>query len=373
MRVAPAAAGGHEQVAASEAVLEPFQDAERVEPAVDPALRSDHDPLPGRGQEGPGSLTHVGPLLPLDGLEEAECLGHGAARVGRRELDRLQECGQEATHLAVAGPQVLEVVIVGRPDQVGDLGHGLGELVPGDAGEDGVADATVGTSGVEQDEACLVEQQRGAVQVLERAEASPLAGVFDAGEHRGDQLVEQVHDVVEGRGLLNLGEGQEGRVAAGWWHPGDGLRPCRGGDTGPGPGPARAARSTGRCGPPPGPGSPGAAASASTRPATLTRVGARRSRSRGDCRELSSATSNVSRRAACRGFRARARVRHNREAAWSRTWATRRASTVTPGSRSALVQAHHRLHAHGMIRDCTLSRRGAKNPAFKTRDVMQKC
>ena len=234
MRVAPAAAGGHEQVAASEAVLEPFQDAERVELAVDPALRPDHDPLPGRGQEGLGSLTHVGPLLPFDGLEEAERLGRGAARVGRRELDRLQECGQEATHLAVAGPQVLEVVVVGRPDQVGDLGHGLGELVSGDAGEDGVADASVGTSRVEQDEACLVEQQRGDVQVLERAEASLLAGAFDAGEHRGDQLVEQVQDVVEGRGLLNLGEGEEGRLAAGRGHPGDGLRPCRGGVPGQG-------------------------------------------------------------------------------------------------------------------------------------------
>ena len=41
--------------------------------------------------------------------------------------------------------------------------------------------------------------------------------------------------------------------------------------------------------------------------------------------------------------------------------------------RSALVQAHHRLHAHGMIRDCTLSRRGAKNPAFKTRGFRPKC
>ena len=230
MRVAPAAAGGHEQVAASEAVLEPFQDAERVELAVDPALRPDHDPLPGRGQKILGSPTHVGPLLSFDGLEEAERLGRGAARVGRRELDRLQECGQEATHLAVPAPQILEVVVVGWPDQVGDLGHGLGELVPWDAGEDGVADATVGTPGVEQDEACLVEQQRGDVQILERAEASLLAGAFDAGEHRGDQLVEQVHDVIEGRGLLNLGEGEEGRVTAGRGHPGDGLRPCRGGE-----------------------------------------------------------------------------------------------------------------------------------------------
>jgi hypothetical protein len=40
--------------------------------------------------------------------------------------------------------------------------------------------------------------------------------------------------------------------------------------------------------------------------------------------------------------------------------------------RSALVQAHHRLHAHGMIRDCTLSRRRSKNPAFKTRGFMPK-
>ena len=79
-----------------------------------------------------------------------------------------------------------------------------------------------------------MEQQRGAVQVLERAEAALLAGVFDAGEHRGDQLVEQVQDVVECRGLLHLGEGQEGRVAAGWRHPGDGLRPCRGGIPGQG-------------------------------------------------------------------------------------------------------------------------------------------
>ena len=234
MRVAPAAAGGHEQVATSEAVLEPFQDAERVELAVDPALRPDHDPLPGRGQKGPGSPAHVGPLLSLDGLEEAERLGRRAARVGRRELDGLQERGQEAADLAVAGPQLLEVVIVGRPDQVGDLGHGLGELVPWDAGEDGVANAAVGTSRVEQDEARLVEQQRGGVQVLERAEAALLAGAFDAGEHRGDQLIEQVEDVIEGRDLLDLGEGQQGRVASGRRHPGDGLRPCRRGVSGQG-------------------------------------------------------------------------------------------------------------------------------------------
>jgi hypothetical protein len=73
---------------------------------------------------------------------------------------------------------------------------------------------------------------------------------------------------------------------------------------------------------------------ASTRPAILTRVGARRSRSKGDCREVSSATSKVSRRATCWGFKARARVRHNREAARSRTWATRRASTKTPCKRT---------------------------------------
>ena len=74
-----------------------------------------------------------------------------------------------------------------------------------------------------------MEQQRGGVQILERAEAAPLPGVLDAGEHRGDQLVEQVHDVVERRGLLDLGEGEEGRVTARRGHPGDGLRPCRGG------------------------------------------------------------------------------------------------------------------------------------------------
>ena len=162
VRVAPASAGGHEQVTTSEAVLEPFQGAKRVQPAIDLTLRSDDDPLPGRRQESPGSLTHVGPLLPLDGLEEAECLDRGTARVGRRELNRLQEHGQEATHVTVAGPQILEIVIVGYPNQLGDLGDGLGELVPGNAGENGVADAPVSTAEVEQDKARLVEEQRGA-------------------------------------------------------------------------------------------------------------------------------------------------------------------------------------------------------------------
>ena len=91
---------------------------------------------------------------------------------------------------------------------------------------------TVGTLRVEQDEAGLVEQERGAVQVLERTEAAPLPGMLDAGEHRGDQLVEQVYDVVERRGLLDLGEGQEGRVPPRWGHPGDGLRPGQGGIAG---------------------------------------------------------------------------------------------------------------------------------------------
>ena len=229
VRVAPASAGGHEQVAAFEAVLEPFQGAERVELAVDPNFRADDDSLPGRGQNGLGCLTHVGPPLPLDGLEEAECLGRGPARVGCREFDRLQERGQEATGLAVAGPQVFEVVIVGRPDEVGDLGDGLGELVLGDACEDGLADASVGASRVENHEARLMEQERGGIQVLERTQATLLTGMFDAGEHRRHQLVKQVEDVVEGRDLLDLGEGEQRRLASGRRHPGDGLRPCRGG------------------------------------------------------------------------------------------------------------------------------------------------
>ena len=58
--------------------------------------------------------------------------------------------------------------------------------------------------------------------------------MLDAGEHRGDQLVEQVHDVIEGRGFLNLGESQEGCVPAWRRHPGDGLRSCRGGEPGQG-------------------------------------------------------------------------------------------------------------------------------------------
>jgi hypothetical protein len=78
-------------------------------------------------------------------------------------------------------------------------------------------------------EARLVEQERGGIQILERAKATLLTGVFDAGEHGRDQLVKQVEDVVEGRDLLNLGEGEEGRLAAGRRDPGDGLRSCCGG------------------------------------------------------------------------------------------------------------------------------------------------
>ena len=59
-----------------------------------------------------------GRFCPSMALRKRNRLDHGAARVGRRELDRPQECGQEAAHLAVAGPQVLEVVIVERADQV---------------------------------------------------------------------------------------------------------------------------------------------------------------------------------------------------------------------------------------------------------------
>ena len=108
----------------------------------------------------------------------------------------------------------------------------------------------------------------------------------------------------------------------------------------------------------------------------LTRVGARRSRSRGDCREVSSATSNVSRRAACRGFRARARVRHNREAAWSRTWATRRASTVTPGSRTlrstsrAVARSKRTLGRSALTQARLASQRdraAASDPSWKSR------
>jgi len=38
--------------------------------------------------------------------------------------------------------------------------------------------------------------------------------------------------------------------------------------------------------------------------------------------------------------------------------------------RSALVQAHHRLHAHGMIRDCTLARR--QKPRFQNQGFQAK-
>lgn len=106
-------------------------------------------------------------------------------------------------------------MVVGRSDEVGDLGYGPGQLVLGDAGEDGLADASVSASRVENHEARLVERERGGIQVLGRTKATLLAGAFDAGEHRRDQLVKQVEDVVQGRDLLDLGEGEEGRLAAG--------------------------------------------------------------------------------------------------------------------------------------------------------------
>ncbi len=83
--IAPAAAGGHEQASVSEAVLDPFQRAERVEAAIAPVLRSDRQPFPGRGQQGPESPAHVGPLPPLDGLEEADRLAE--CQIGYRVRD----------------------------------------------------------------------------------------------------------------------------------------------------------------------------------------------------------------------------------------------------------------------------------------------
>ncbi len=97
------------------------------------------------GQKILGSLTHVGPLLSFDGLEETERLGRGSARVSRREFDHFQESGQKAPHLAVAGPKVFEIMVVGRPDEDGDLSDGQGQLVLGNAGENGFTDASVGT------------------------------------------------------------------------------------------------------------------------------------------------------------------------------------------------------------------------------------
>ena len=95
-----------------------------------------------------------------------------------------------------------------------------------------LANASVGTSRVEQDEARPVEQESRGIQILEGAEAALLTGAFDAGEHRGDQLIEQVQDIIEGGDFLGLGEGQQGSVASRRRHPGDGLRPCRRGVSG---------------------------------------------------------------------------------------------------------------------------------------------
>src|SRR5262249_2595315 len=79
------------------------------------------------------------------------------ARAIVRQLNRLQEHGPEATHVTVARPQILEIVIVGYPHQVGDLSNGLCEMVPRNASENGVPDAPVRTAGVEQHQARLVE------------------------------------------------------------------------------------------------------------------------------------------------------------------------------------------------------------------------
>ena len=73
-----------------------------------------------------------------------------------------------------------------------------------------------------------MEQERGGIQVLERTKATLLTGVFDAGEHRRDQLVKQVEDVVEGRDFLNFRKGEEGGLASRRRHPCDSLCPCCG-------------------------------------------------------------------------------------------------------------------------------------------------
>ena len=92
------------------------------------ASRSDHDPLPGRGQRFPWSLIPVGPLLSLDGPQEATCLVNEApASVAMNLTTPGARAGSEVPRWR--GPQVLEVVNLDRAYQVSDLTDGLGDLV----------------------------------------------------------------------------------------------------------------------------------------------------------------------------------------------------------------------------------------------------
>ena len=251
------------------------------------------------------------------------------------ERDGPEQAGPEAADAAVALKQFALVVVLRAagpgsrpgppPPRVGAWGRGRRPWDRTRARATGL---------VEQDRAGLAELQRGRIQVAERAEPCLFSGALGLGQQVRDDQVQQVQGVVQRRGLEGPGEGQQGGDPPVPWHPRDRRRPGRGGMTGQGLEPTRghsrqvefrdaqgADLLESLAGRRPGPGrSPGS--------------GPRRSRSRWLWRAPSGTTSNASSRARCAALGAAARTRQRRAAARSRAWATRRARTVTPGSKT---------------------------------------
>jgi len=121
-------------------------------------------------------------------------------------------------------PELGEVGVVrGLGESTDALDRGR-ERVATDQREDGGAYLLVGCRLVQEDVPHIAQSQRRGIEVTKRAQARLLRGRVGLREHRGGDRVEQVDDVVPGRGLERADDGEERRGAPIVRQPLDGLR-----------------------------------------------------------------------------------------------------------------------------------------------------
>jgi len=223
--VAPAAAAGGVDVAATQRLAKPLEDQEGVGGTVQGpiGLGAASGPRPGRQHQGHLLGEHAPPAFQV--AERSERGERVRAAGSGLKLQRGEQGGQEPAHRGVSAEQVRQVGVdlragrlVGGGDRRCQLraGHLDGDRFP-DGGQVALGRVQQHRDGVAQVGSGDIEGGQGPQPVLP-------AGPLGPGEQGAQELVEKVQRVVGGRGLQVPGRRQQRGVAPHWGHPGHGLR-----------------------------------------------------------------------------------------------------------------------------------------------------
>jgi hypothetical protein len=210
--IGEAQARHRENVSAPERPAQPIDQTQGPGTPIDNAVRG-HAVFPGLRHElrWPCRAARAAVFnLPkmMQGLQHRLTGRHGA------QADDAHEVRQETPDAAVLRQQLVEVGIIGRPDQAVDLGHGGFEGSFGHGRENRCPETAVGDSAVEYQGANLAQGERRGVKIAQTAQPRFPAFADRVDEHPGDEQVEQIKRVILRACFQHPNERQQGGEAA---------------------------------------------------------------------------------------------------------------------------------------------------------------